>query len=73
MKYSTEFPHPDTGNIVNATLSECCNTSVSFNPQKKGQGPPYYTCNKCRKVTLIKVVPYWEITKGGHYKPIKQP
>ena len=67
-----------TGVFIEATLSKCCNTSVSsYNGATnqidilRGANPlHHYRCNKCKKETEAKKVPYWELTTNNKYREI---
>jgi hypothetical protein len=67
-----------TGLFVEATLSKCCNTSVSsINGSTnaidllKGANPSHhYICNKCKKETQINKIPYWELTTNNKYREL---
>lgn len=69
MIFSMKIKHPDTGKIVNANLSSCCNTSLSpvYGTLKK---PFHYVCNNCKKECQKIEKPYWVITEKGKYKQI---
>ncbi len=61
------------GDIIQGTLSSCCNTSVSSNNGKTENNkiiPHHYTCNNCKKVTEPYKKDMWIITEKLKYKLI---
>lgn len=69
MKYSKDFPHPETGKIIKATMSKCCNCSVSHitgNPKKS-----HYKCNNCGNETTPFKKDMWVITETGQYRKLE--
>lgn len=61
------------GDIIQGTLSKCCNTSVSAHNghEKNGQFiPHHYTCNNCKKITAPYKKDMWVITDKLKYKPL---
>ena len=69
MQYSDEFPHPDTGRLIDSHTSSCCSTSVSFHYDIKEQRR-CCTCSNCRKECKEVIKPRWIITTKGKYKEI---
>jgi hypothetical protein len=71
MTQSKYFKHPSAGEIVQATISKCCGTSVSFiNGKVEGNKvtPRRCYCNNCKQDTEPIKKDYWIITDAGKYR-----
>jgi len=67
MKNANKFK---PGDIIKATVSMCCNASLSFSPPVVASGlisQAYYVCNECLKQTAPHEIDYWQISPQGNF------